>query len=416
MASSLMRGGATADAYRRGNEAARADRLDEAEAAYREALTARPDFAEAHNNLGNVLMRSERWNEAVASYRAALDRGLVHPLVFYNLGTALRRAGDAAAAERSFATALAMMPEHAEAWNNLGNLWRENARPDLAGLAYLRALRLRPDWEDAHDNLSGALYLLHEKGGEGDAVALAGIWLARHPDHPQARHLGAALAGAVGDERASDEYVRQVFDCFADSFDKQLKELRYRAPSLLAAMIRDHHGESGDGNSVMDVLDAGCGTGLCGPLLRPLARRLDGVDLSAGMLERARARGGYDELVEAELTGFLEDRPDRYDLIVAADVFCYFGDMAPALAAVASCLRPGGRLAFSVERLPADAPETWRLLPHGRYAHRADDLIAGLRAAGLAIIDVREDTLREESGEPVAGLLMLAELPAVTPI
>lgn len=422
MAPSLSRGGggrrrseAGADAYRRGNEAAQTACLEEAEAAYREALRARPDFAEAHNNLGNVLMRSERWDAAVAAYRSALAHGLVHPLVFYNLGTALRRTGEAAAAERHFAAALAMTPEYAEAWNNLGNLWRENARPDSAGAAYLRALRLRPEWEDAHDNLSGALYLLHDRGGRDDAVALAAVWLARHPDHPQARHLGAALSGATGDDRASDAYVRQVFDSFADSFDKQLEELGYRAPALLAAMIREN-GVRGNGvGSGIDVLDAGCGTGLCGPLLKPAARRLDGVDLSAGMLERARARGGYDELVEAELTEFLTGRPDRYDLIVAADVFCYFGDMGPALNAAASCLRRGGRFAFSVERLSGDAPERWRLLPHGRYAHRADGLIAQVRASGLSIIETREDTLREESGEPVAGLLILAERPGLIP-
>jgi len=74
--------------------------------------------------------------------------------------------------------------------------------------------------------------------------------------------------------------------------------LSYRAPGLVAAMIDDAGLER---SKRRDVLDAGCGTGLCGPSLAPYARRLTGVDLSSGMLARAKEKQVYDALTQAEV-------------------------------------------------------------------------------------------------------------------
>ncbi len=380
----------------------------EAEAAYRRTLGLNPRFAEAHNNLGNVLRALGRAEEAVAAYREALACGLDHPLVHYNLASALKAAGDPAPAERHFRRALVEEPAYAEAFNNLANLLRDGDRLTDSATAYRRALAVRPDWDEAHDNLSGALYLLHEEGRHEEAARFARLWLRDHPGHPVARHIGAAVAGLDAGERASDAYVRQVFDLFAGEFDdKLLGELGYRAPSLLAEALADA-GIAPDGT--LDVLDAGCGTGLCGPFLRGLARRLVGVDLSPGMLERAAGRGLYDALEEAELGAFLEARPEAFDLIAAADVLCYFGALDGVLARAAAALRPGGRLAFTVERL-GEGGVPWRVGPHGRYAHTESHVRDRLAAAGLSVLRLAPDTLRHESGEPVAGLVVLAARP-----
>ncbi len=69
-----------------------------------------------------------------------------------------------------------------------------------------------------------------------------------------------------------------TFDSFAASFDSKLAKLLYRAPALVAEMLAEPDVEA---SKSLDVLDAGCGTGLCGPLIAPYARRLVGVDLSA---------------------------------------------------------------------------------------------------------------------------------------
>lgn len=407
----LRLGGVAAQAlrlYAEANALAAQGLAAEAEAVYRRTLALNPRLAEAHNNLGNVLRAQDRAADAVAAYRQALACGLDHPLVHYNLASALKAVGEAEAAERSFRRALAMRPDYAEALNNLGNLLREQDRLTDSVASYRRALALRPDWDEAHDNLSGALYLLHEDGRTAEAERFARLWLRDHPDHPVARHIGAAIAGLATEARASDAYVRQVFDLFANEFEAKLAELGYRAPALLAEALAAEGLPTDGSRALLDaVLDAGCGTGLCAPFLRPYARRLVGVDLSSGMLEHARARGLYDALAEAELGAFLAGHAAAFDLIVAADVLCYFGALDAVLARAAASLRPGGRLAFTVERLDG-AGVPYRVSPHGRYAHAEDHVRTGLEAAGLAVTRLSRDTLRFESGEPVEGLVVVA--------
>lgn len=374
-----------------------------AEPLYARALAADPTQAGTHNNHGNALRALGRLDEAAAAYRAAVAHGLDEGMAHYNLGSVLRQAERQAEAEDAFRQALALRPDHAEAWNNRGNLWRDLDRFGEAAVGYRRALALRPDWADAHDNLGAVLYLLHEQGGTEEAAELARRWRRDHPGNPLARHIGAAIAGEEADPRAPDDYVRQTFDLFAEEFDRKLAELDYRAPALLAGLLA---GEAVDGG--LDVLDAGCGTGLCAASLRPRARRLVGVDLSEGMLERARARGLYDDLQAAELVGFLAGVPGAFDLVMAADVFCYFGVLDEAFAAARAALRPGGRLAFTVEELAAEDGRPHRVATHGRYAHAESYVRAALAGAGFELLRCDHERLRYESGEPVMGLVVLA--------
>ena len=162
----------------------------------------------------------------------------------------------------------------------------------------------------------------------------------------------------------------------------------------------------------LEVADLGCGTGLCAPHLRPWARRLVGVDLSAGMLAQAQRRKLYDELLQTELTAFLRAHPGRFDVLVCADTFIYIGPLHDVAAAAASALRPGACLAFSTESLPDDAPYPLQLRASGRYAHRADHVHAACAMAGLQLAPLQPLVLRLEAGQAVAGCLGLALKPA----
>jgi predicted TPR repeat methyltransferase len=153
----------------------------------------------------------------------------------------------------------------------------------------------------------------------------------------------------------------------------------------------------------LDALDAGCGTGLCGPLLAPHARRLVGVDLSGGMLAQARDRNVYDELEKAELTAYLAGCGESFDVVVSADTLVYFGPLEAVVAAAQRALRPGGRLVFTVEEL---AGEGYSLAPSGRYRHAHDYVRGVLTDAGLRP-EIASAELRLEAGEPVAGLVVL---------
>jgi predicted TPR repeat methyltransferase len=249
-------------------------------------------------------------------------------------------------------------------------------------------------------------------------------WLTLAPSHPVATHLLASLGGAEAPARAPDAYVQNTFDRFAPDFDATLMRLDYRAPQLLAAAIEFAFGEP-RGN--FDVLDAGCGTGLCASLLRPFARRLEGVDLSTGMLARAQRRGAYDALHEAELTRFIARYQASWDLIVSADTLCYFGDLAPVLRVAARALRRGGVLAFTLERMDetlvgltksaaapmGSRPDTgqYALGPHGRYAHSEAYVQGAVDAAGFEVT-VGHAVLRTEGGRPVPGMVVVARLVA----
>ena len=218
--------------------------------------------------------------------------------------------------------------------------------------------------------------------------------------------MHASVTGEDVPARASDGYVEALFDRFASSFDVQLAKLGYRAPALVADALSVACGTpAGD----LDICDAGCGTGLCGPLLRPFAAHLIGIDLSDRMLDQARPRACYDALVKAELTRFLLAHPDRFDVVVSADTLCYFGTLGPVLDAASSALRAGGLLIFSVESI-TDSDES-RLNPHGRYSHNPAYVSAALAAAGFDVLALRPDELRKEVGEVVAGLLVTARKP-----
>jgi len=203
--------------------------------------------------------------------------------------------------------------------------------------------------------------------------------------------------------RASDAYVETTFDNFADSFDAKLHRLDYRAPQLVVDAVARI---MGTGHS-RHTLDAGCGTGLCGPLLKPCAVRLTGVDLSDGMLERASMRGVYDELVKEELTAYLAAHPATFDLIVSADTLVYFGSLDVVLREAHDALHSGGILAFTLEAMSAeDSAADYRINPHGRYSHRREYVLRLLMDSGYSQVSMEEAVLRKEGGVPVAGILV----------
>jgi predicted TPR repeat methyltransferase len=157
------------------------------------------------------------------------------------------------------------------------------------------------------------------------------------------------------------------------------------------------------------VLDAGCGTGLCAALLKPFAGWLTGIDLSEGMLTKARGRGLYDELHQAELTAYMQQHGAHYDVVVSADTLVYFGALDEATRAAAYALRPGGYLCFTVEALADGEAVDYRLQHHGRYAHSGTYLKTMLGQAGFGVLKLDREVLRSEGGEPVSGWLAVAK-------
>jgi predicted TPR repeat methyltransferase len=368
----------------------------------RQSLRITPRHADAHSNLGNIYKECGRLAEAEACYRQALNLAPSHPQALGNLAVVLQAQERVDEARQSYATWLESCPDDVRGHHQYGRFLCTHPR-DLNDVeqsleCFRTAFLLDGDNLRVLEDLGMALYAL---GHSDEAAAVYRDWAARDPADPIPRHMLAACGAAEAPPRAEDAYVRDLFDRFAGSFDEQLlKNLGYRAPQVLIEAL----GEAAEGDA-MDVLDAGCGTGLCGPLIRARARQLVGVDLSAGMLEQARGRGCYDTLVESELTAYLRAHPCSCDLVVCADTLVYFGDLSGVLSLTHAALRPGGRLAFSLEALlGAD----YELSPSGRYRHARAYVEATLATAGFVQIHTAEATLRKEAGRWVDGWVVLA--------
>ncbi len=221
------------------------------------------------------------------------------------------------------------------------------------------------------------------------------------PERTGPAFMIAALGAEASPEAAPRDYVVAFFDWYADHFDEHLTgNLNYRGPELVADAVRHWRANGG-----LRVVDLGCGTGLSGVALQDLAVSLIGVDLSPEMLERARARGIYDTLVEADLRPALEDLGDgSADLVAAVDVLVYVGELEPLLPEIFRVLAPGGAFVATFEAA-AEEEGACHLMPSGRFRLAASYLDAAARAAGFTGIEIAAATLREERGAPVESLI-----------
>lgn len=365
-----------------------------------------PDFPGFHNNLGNIHMQCGQLAEATACYGRAIQLAPDDADLHNNHGALLKAEKRFEEAAASFQRAMALDPGNVRAYNNMGLLHAAQGQTAEAIRYYCESIGRIPGHPEAHKLLGLTYYSL---GRHEEAAEVFRQWVEVAPEHPVARHMYAACSGQGVPERAADDYVEYTFDRFASSFEEQLNlKLSYQAPQLCASALTRQAG----GRRGLDLLDAGCGTGLCGPLVAPLCDRLVGVDLSGGMLELAATKGVYTELAKAELTEFLLGQGEVWDVIMSADTLCYFGDLRRVVAAAAGGLKADGLLVFTVEQVDdGTPPEGFRINPHGRYSHTRGHVEEVVRAAGLALLEAGEDSLRTEGGKPVQGLVVVARKP-----
>ncbi|MFL6698834.1 MAG: tetratricopeptide repeat protein [Vitreoscilla sp.] len=375
--------------------------LAEAAALMRRVVLLQPEADGVWNNLGNVLMRLEQMYEAGEAFKRSLELA-PSPQAWSNVARVFRKQGDTARSEQACRQALELDPDHGPAMHNLALALISDGRVDEGVAAALRAMQLLPPHEQRRQLY---MQLLLYVGETAQAVVILRAWLAQEPDNPYVQHHLAACTGVGTPGRASDAYVEKLFDSFAPTFDGKLSSLHYRAPQVVADAVA---AALPSPSRQLDVADIGCGTGLCGPLLRPWALRLVGCDLSGAMLERASQRVAYDELHKAELTAFLRERPGAFDLVVSADTLNYFGELGEVARAVHGALRAGGTFVFTLEALGDGGDATHKLQDNGRYAHDGAHARQVFEAAGLLVQAPVEAVLREEKQAPVRGWLVVA--------
>ena len=338
-----------------------AGELAHAERQYRSSLELVPGRASTLINLAAVQLLLARPLDALASADAALAAEADSVDALLHRATALAELGRPDEALAAFEQLLAIDPRHAAAWSGRGSLLREMNRFDEAARSFHQALR------------HGADAGLH-------------------------RFFLAAVEPTPAPPTAPRDYVAALFDGYADNFDAHLVgDLRYQAHRrLIDGLVAVAPGRYDS------ALDLGCGTGLCGPLVRSMVRRLTGVDVSTRMLDRARELGVYDRLVHADIVEHLAHDGQRHDLVVAADVFIYVGDLAPVFGALERIMARGV-FCFTVEALAGDGDE-FALLPSLRYAHSTSYLARLAAEHGFDVIAMTHAAVREDQRKAVEGL------------
>jgi predicted TPR repeat methyltransferase len=156
-------------------------------------------------------------------------------------------------------------------------------------------------------------------------------------------------------------------------------------------------------------IDLGCGTGLGAAAFARNVDRFIGIDLSSGMVEKARASGLYAELEVADMIAGLAGKPDASaNFVLAADAMVYVADIAPVLVQAHRVLAPGGLIAFTAE---THAGEGVILGAGLRYAHAAAHVRDAVAAANLKLALLQEASPRDEGNVPVPGLVVVATKP-----
>ncbi len=342
-------------------------RWAEAEHAFLASLERLPQRVSTLVNLAATRLQRGHAEGALDTAEVVLGLEPGNAEALFHRATALDRLGRASEALAAYDRVLTVAPRLAAAWSQRGGILRETGRLDEAARSFARAI---------------------ESGGDPE---MNGYYL-------------AAVGAGAGPATAPRAYVQALFDDYAAHFDTHLVDrLGYRAPQTLVEQLRT----LGRG-PWRSALDLGCGTGLCGPLVRPLAQRLAGVDLSQPMLEQARALGVYDALIRADLVEHLQTTPARHDLVLAADVFIYVGELAPVFAALARVVEPGGVFAFSAEAADASATGAagFELRPSLRYAHSEPYLRRLAAEHGCELAALHAAPIRSDQRETIDGLYL----------
>lgn len=376
-------------------------------------------FAEAMEAL-----QSGQVSRAKTAFHTLLKRVPNHLDGHFLLGTLYAESGDYLPAVRHLGRATELSPRSARVWNNLATTHRLAGAKSDALLAYLRALANEPDMPEAGRNLADlleqdqafrasltpalqlqalmALGLFHQLRGETEP-ALAAFRQASilEPENGSAAFQIAALEGRPMPRHPADD-VRTLFDGYADFYDEHLVDrLGCRVPQQIASLLADL-----DGGQVRyrEALDIGCGTGLSGIAIRPRAVRLTGVDLSPGMLAKARERGIYDEIAEQDLYEFLAVGDVCYDLIIAADVLVYIGALDGLFAAIRRRATSGAVLWISVELNPG--AEDYRVGAEVRYLHSRGYVHRTAASTGWKVLLEHATSLRKSGEDESMGVIV----------
>lgn len=362
--------------------------------------------------LGILLLEVGQPQDAAACLREALAAEPTNSSYHQGLAAAQEACGDVDAALSTLRAGIAAQP-HAVGLRNTAVLTSLRRRDFTAAYQFADTARAFGVADACCFGMMG--HALSSLGRHTEAAEAYSEAFKLGPQDPYVRHLVAASGILPGASRAPIEYVRTVFDGYADRFELHLMTLGYRIPGLIRTALLQHPTITA-GERLGPALDLGCGTGLVAVVLSDLPiGPFVGVDLSPRMLAAAATKEIYAELHETDLLNLLAETATSWPLVIAADVLIYFGALDQVLAAVHAALEPGGWFIFSLEELLPHFDGTvpgngnWALGWQGRYSHAFSYVATAAQAAGFAIRTIEHQTVRFEADAPVAGIFAVLQ-------
>jgi len=360
-----------------------------------------PQSLEASFNLGRTYFALDKSADAIKHYQSVLQQSPQHINTLNNLAKVYDRNGQAEQADEYYNKALALDPDNSAIITNLARLVLQQGDYEKSEDIFLQAIKANPENDNACFGLAQAYT---ELGQTDKAIEYYERVLEINSDSIEAPYLLEGLRSKSAKSAESNKYIANLFDKYADKFDDELvKKLGYKTPTLINKYLRDTL-ETGRGK--LDILDLGCGTGLCGILIKDISQRLVGIDLSAEMIQKAREQAEYDELIVGGLVECMADYDEDFDIVLAADVFVYVGDLDASFQSTRKSLRDQSLFIFSTETI---AGESFMLRGSGRYAHSCHYINTLAEQYDFRLLKHQDVVLRKDYTQDIQGTIYILQ-------
>lgn len=403
-----------------------------AKIALEKALSLNPDLITAENQLGDYYLRHGQYDAAYLLFQSAAKKAPQQAEIQHRLGISAFHKKDYHQAKKQFEITLRLQSSHPEAHQYLANTLLALKQHDDALTHYFNQLEKSAFYEtyyniavllmlkerlkesltyfDEAEKLNphdAAIFInrghIHLKRNETNlAITAYKKALLLKPNDTEILHILSAIQQNKTPEKAPKDFVTNLFDQYAPYYDTHLQtRLAYDVPQKIVETLQ--LADPTFFNTKKNMVDLGCGTGLCGTLLKPYANTLIGIDISPNMLHLAKEKMCYTQLLEGDIADHLKIL-HGIDFIIAADVFTYIGDLSEIFQYASNALNPKGLFAFTVEK---SFKESYALLPSVRYAHHKDYLCHLAAQYHFTVLRLDNIALRKQKADWIEGYFVL---------
>lgn len=364
---------------------------------YQKAQKISPDSTETHFNLGRTYYRMDNNTDAIKHYQLVLQKLPNHINTLNNLAQIYERTGNTEQAHTYYIKALAIEPDNSAILTHRAELFLQQEDYNQSVEPFIHAIKIDPDNVNAYVGLAMAYT---ELGQIDKAIQHYERAYELDPDSDSIPYYIEGVQSGSATSKDSNKHIAGLFDKYADTFDNELfNKLDYKAPHLINDYLRDTLDTT---KQKYDILDLGCGTGICGQLTRDIAKRLVGIDLSSNMIKKAREQAKYNELIVGEQISCMATYKEEFDIVLSTDVFIYVGDLDASFRAIKEVLRDSGLLVFSTEIIDGDS---FMLRSSGRYAHSYNYIKSLSDQYGYTLLMHQDIPLRKEYTRVIQGAI-----------